>query len=447
MRLTTPERRQTLILGVLFLQFVVLLACVAAFWFPSVFPAPSRPGTIDRADYAWLLLLVPPLLLARRALQGRFWSHTPLDFPLLALLLLALLSTEIAPYGTRGPLMLARPLLGVALLWFLTDAIRDLRRLDGPLWLMLALALLVGAAALVSTQWVKSDAFTAIIERLPALDLWFAPGGFNPNEIAGAITWLAPLAAGMMFYRWRGQTRWLWRGLAAVAFVMLVTALFLGQSRSGLIGLMVALVTLAFMPGPLLRPRMAAMTLAVGTIALLEVLLVAGILNPDATRLVRAARGAGSVEQRVTIWSASLKMVGDHPLTGVGLDRFRSPPVRADYPIVWRNRTLNMPHAHNAVLQIATDMGIPGVLVFVWLNGTAIYMVWVTWRTGGQMARLVAVMTGTSLLAYYVYSLADAIPLWDRFAFIYWLVLGLIAGQYVLVRESTLAANTNLSDR
>lgn len=429
-------RRDWLLWAVLLLQFGVLLACVYAFWFPSVFPAPSRPGTFDRADYVWLLLLLLPLLLARRALQGRFWTHTALDYPMLALLLLGWLNVQIAPYDTRGLLMLARPLLGMALTLFFIDLARDLRRMDMPLRLMLALAVLVSVAALGATQWVKSDAFLVVIDRLPRLELDFVRGGFNPNEIAGAITWLAPLAAGMMFYGWRGQTRWLWRVVAAAAFVALVVALFLGQSRSGLIGLVVALLALAFVPGPMLRARMSVLTLVVGVITLLEVLLVAGILNPEATRTVRAVRGVGTVEQRVTIWDASLRMIGDHPLTGVGLDRFRSPAVRAEYPIEWRGRVLNVPHAHNAVLQIATDMGIPGALVFVWLNGTVVWMLWIGWRDGDDRARLIAVVVAAGLLAHFIYALADAIPLWDRLSFIYWLMLGLAAGQYVLIRES-----------
>ena len=51
----------------------------------------------------------------------------------------------------------------------------------------------------------------------------------------------------------------------------------------------------------------------------------------------------------------------------------------------------------------------------------------------GQQA--VAVSAG-GLLAHAVYGMADAITLWDRFAFVFWIMLGLLAAQYWLVQAN-----------
>jgi hypothetical protein len=57
------------------------------------------------------------------------------------------------------------------------------------------------------------------------------------------------------------------------------------------------------------------------------------------------------------------------------------------------------------------------------------------WRLRGT-DRLAAALAG-ALIGHAVYGLADAIPPWDRFSFVWWWVLGLIAARYGLWRRAT----------
>ncbi len=383
---------------------------LAAFWQPSP----------QRDPWLALLFLLPPLW-ALRAWRERCWRpRTPLDVLLLAFLVLGTVSVAAAPY-TRGLLMLGRPLLGIALLVY---AVALARRggMTALLVMTLGLALGLAGAALGATQWnVKSEPFLPLIERLP--DFTGLPGlagGFNANEIAGALCLLLPLAAGLA----AGCGRPRLRAPAALASALLGLALVLGQSRLAFLG---AVLGLALVVRLLIPPGRRRYLAWVGLIALClpEVIVILRPLSPaDRARL--SDRDELSFGQRIGIWSSAAAIVRDYPLTGVGMGMFRSGPVRARYPAAgYEDRVL--PHAHNAWLQVGSDLGLPGVAVFTGWYAAAGWMLWRVYRRGGQTARAAAAGTAGGLLAHAVFSLGDAIPLWDRLAFVFWWLLALAA--------------------
>ena len=69
---------------------------------------------------------------------------------------------------------------------------------------------------------------------------------------------------------------------------------------------------------------------------------------------------------RLNLWRASLNMIWEHPLTGVGLDNFLY-AYRGRYILdaAWQEPNLN--HPHNIVLDFATRLGLLGLLVGSWL--------------------------------------------------------------------------------
>lgn len=435
-----PHRKFALT-ALLVAESVILLAALYFFWFPSRFPAPSLPEGIDRADYVWLLALVIPVYVLRWVAAGRLWTRTPFDLWFVAFLGVGLLNVAFAPYVSRGPLMLARPLLGMLIVLYLVELARQSGRMVAPLAVGLGLGLMVGVVALGATQWgAKTVDLSAITDHLPRLESTLFPGGFNPNEIAGAMAALLPLALGCAFYpleRWR----WLWRGAAALAVGVMLLALLLGQSRFAIAGVLAAGVMIVVLLGGS-RWRWIGLG-AAGLLILAQIIIVIDPLSTLEISAEDAASGPGILSQRdertmdhrFSIWRSAAEIVSDHPLTGAGMDRFRYGPVRDDYPIAGYD--FPTPHTHNKFVQIAADLGLPGLIVFIGWNVTAWVMLVLCWRDGGRKVRVVSAAVGGALLAYMVYGLGDAIPLWDRFSFIYWLMLGLAAAQFTIFRKST----------
>lgn len=436
---------------------LILIPLAYLFLLWQVFSSGGIATQVDRADYIPLLALLIPVMLLRLATAGRLWTRTPLDGFLLAFIVLCLLNVEYAPYPSRGWQMIARPLLGMALLVHLVESTRMSGKPVAGLWVMVALSFLVGWMALGSTQWTsKSADFQRLIDVLPHTAFFFAPGGFNPNEIAGALTWLVPLMGGLMFYipnRYFAKPGppeqanttpmlILWRGLTGGVFLLLLLALMLGQSRAAIIGVLVALVGIALLIVPVGRFRLRYWALA--GIALLLVIQASvtftvfsgtdGADNAGGNSVGLSPRDERTTAHRLAIWNSALDMVLDHPLTGVGMNRFRLGAVRADYPIE-KYPQLFAPHAHNEFIQVATDLGVPGLLVYTGWTTMAACMLWVCWRDGDKQARVVTTAVGGGLLAHTIYGMGDAIPLWDRFSFIYWLMLGLAAAQYYHIQS------------
>jgi putative inorganic carbon (HCO3(-)) transporter len=428
--------RQAFERALLVIDYLALALILYAFWFP----VPARVHA---------LALFIPLYAIRLIIDRRLWHRSPLDLLLAGFLLLGVVNVIAAPH-TGGLFMLGRPVMGILLAGVLADRLVRAKTLREPLLATGVLSLLIGLAALLASQWtIKSSPFSFIVERLPTaralfdydgLIGTFIGGGFNVNEIAGAMVWLAPLMAALALTAWGLRTptpfdRAL-RLLASAVFCLLWLALFLGQSRFAIFGALPALAVIVALLSPSPRWRWLGL-LTVAAFTLLQLLLLANVFGPERERLQQ--RDEDSIIGRLLIWDSAAQIIRDHPLTGAGMNMYRSAPVRARYPVPgYEIRVL--PHAHNELLQIGTDLGVPGMLIFIGWHGVLAIMLWSAWRRSPAQTtpyeRGLALGIGGGLLAHAIFGLGDAITLWDRFAFIHWWLVGLTLGLYVRTQKN-----------
>lgn len=85
-------------------------------------------------------------------------------------------------------------------------------------------------------------------------------------------------------------------------------------------------------------------------------------------------RGATSVF-RLQLWQASVNMIADHPLLGVGLDNFLY-AYRGHYIFEGAWQEPNLSHPHNLVLDFGTRLGLLGFLAGAWLLGSLAHQLW-----------------------------------------------------------------------
>lgn len=414
--------------AILIVEPLLLAIMVASFWFP------------DSYRVNILVLLIPPAL-ARLILYRRLWVNTPLNIFFYGFLLLCAANTYLAtthagqvPYSW-GWYELGRPIMGVALALSILSIVYERRHIDGAVLVVLLVSLLVGVLGLVSAQYIgKSDQLQFLIDLVPKYTNFpGAVGGFNVNEIGGAMAFFAPFTAGIAIYEWRKRNAPVLLILATIAFAVLALALALGQSRFALIGVLLTIGVLIFLLIPTRRWKYA--TLAVWlVVCLLEVGIVTQVFVPKSSSTAASdatVRDESSLAQRPVIWGAALGIIRDYPLTGVGLNEFRSRQVRAKYPVP--NFAMSVvPHAHNELLQVGTDAGIPGMILYIGWHIALAWMVGKAWRKGDPLVKAVAASAAAGLIAHALFGLGDAITMYDRFFFAYWIFVGMAGGAYVL---------------
>jgi putative inorganic carbon (HCO3(-)) transporter len=214
--------------------------------------------------------------------------------------------------------------------------------------------------------------------------------------------------------------------------------LLLTQSRGALLAYVVTLFFLVLMAIRRHR-RLVGLTLFLVGLAVLLVIwaeperILTALVDPVAGgETLGTTLSATTLELRLEIWQRAYYAIGDFPVAGIGMNSFRrvAPilyPFFTDYPVG------DIAHAHNQLLQTALDLGLPGLTAYlaIWLGSAA--MLWQSWyRAADDWLRALALGLAASLLAFSIYGLTDAVALGARPQFLFWVLLGLVAGLYRL---------------
>ena len=175
-----------------------------------------------------------------------------------------------------------------------------------------------------------------------------------------------------------------------------------------------------------------------GTVAIIVFLSLSFFLMPQhiKTRFqTMLEHPIGFMGERPQWWQTSLELIQKHPLTGIGLGRFRH-----EYQTSGPPEQYNVPyHAHNIYLHIAVEHGIPSLLLFLWMVVLICQQVFAGWRTTtvfGAACKPKIFYTkvwdsGTFIggsgfiVSALVYGLADNI-LHQRTVLLFWFILGII---------------------
>jgi len=327
-----------------------------------------------------------------------------------------------------------RLLIGILLYYAVVNWAGSLSRLRLLVIGVISAGLVLALSAPISVQWFAEGKFTFIPEtvyrRLPTL----LPDPIHPNVMAGALVVLLPCALAALLFNWR-ELRWLERILAGLAAAAMLGVLILTKSRGGLMALGAALLVLAVLRwrrGWLVAPLVA---LAAG--------LAIWRLGP--TQVVDAlatTQSLGGLEGRLEVWSRAVFMAQDFPFTGIGMGTF-SQVANAMYPFFLAGPDADIPHAHNLFLQVAVDLGLPGLVAWLALFLLACAAAWRVYRQGwavGQSARLpylaglgAGLLAGQVALA--VHGLLDAVTWGTRPAVIVWALWGTAMAAYGLTAQ------------
>lgn len=406
-------------------------------------------------NYAWfvfadrppLLGLLPlaALLILRIIGIARLFTWTPHDLPIVLLVLLTGVSALVISVDRSLSLPKLYGLLLSVLAYY---EVAFGARLQGNLRLWL-IALGVLGIAMAGMGLLGSDWFSAKIIDLARVYAFIPQviadvprsirGGFHPNGVAGTLIFVMPLYAVQVIARWqernqdRSRRAKVTGALNLVALGTTAPVLLLTQSRGALLGLGIASVALFF---AWKRRWLLSVGSMVGLVALVAVLLV---LFPDLLRGVGVAQAGRDVESsfafRLAVWRAALQVLQAFPFTGVGIGTFDT-IVRLLFPHLYPanpyDASITITHAHNELLQVAIDLGIPGFVAYVALLSAFARTAWraYTWAPDERIRRIVLGLGG-GMLAHQLFGLTDAFMLGTKPGIVMWILMGLVTGLYL----------------
>lgn len=177
----------------------------------------------------------------------------------------------------------------------------------------------------------------------------------NPNDMALNLVAFLPLAVILML----GRQRPIVRGILAIGAPAIVAAIIFSRSRGGTLGLVAMLVVLLFQLRRV-KPRVAVIVVAV---TLFTIPLLPDSFTQRMSSIIHPEEDVtGSREARKRLLREAYQAYLDHPVFGLGAGQFLNynPKEREE---VWHQ-------THNAWLQVASELGTGGLLVFSVIVGS-----------------------------------------------------------------------------
>lgn len=448
---------------------------------------------------------------------------TPLNSIFLLMFVMVLISTW-ATYDIMLSLeKISGVVLGLGVFFAIVREGKSLLGWWLSLLVFLGAGVAVAVAGLLGTDWPLRFGFLEpLISRLPNLlqGLPGAESGLQYNAVGGTLLWILPMLLvfsvysfnnpqrliGSPVFRWlRGSERkkvtklspwfrrisqflkkllksnsirkktrkigaqvrevrlvWLLLLTLGLSTLLVTAVLILTQSRGSYLSMVIAGLSMLFV----VSGRRWRFGLTIGTVVF--GLMLGGLLvragGWDSLILVLGNSSLPGVsvvtfDSRVEIWSRAIYGIQDFPITGMGMNTFRE-IVHVLYPLFLISPNVDLAHAHNEFLQIALDLGIPGLISFLAVNFCVLWILKEVWKTARQnalnsprflfaspeMTQMIVLGLFGGHLAHLLFGLTDAIALGAKPGVLWWMLLGLIVALHAQVSAANIKTNMMLGE-
>jgi O-antigen ligase len=313
-------------------------------------------GAKDAGDFvvwASIFFLAAPLWLKGRAKMPLIRPHASV-----AILLLAAITSFLFSFDRGSSLFALTQLVVYTSLWVWlrnSETLQYRQSYEGWILAALAVVTIVRLAIECSTHMRQPSAWLPI----------------NPNFNAAWMASLALMLTGAAFATGVRDrlSRWVFLGIAGALAGFVCVGPLGSASRSALVGLAAGAV---FLARPYVTWRRMALVAGVLAVALLalprSVLLKRLSVAPAVERSnIKLLSYQGGSDYRRNIWGISLKAMRDRPTTGYGPGTFELAYLRHAFPVDDPVRyATTTEFAHNEILQVGADLGIPAMLAALW---------------------------------------------------------------------------------
>ena len=386
--------------------------------------------------------LIALVWFARWWTNGKIFSATPFDLPILVLLGMLPISLWVTLDMRASVAKVDGIILGVIFFYAVINQIATRRDLSWAMFWFVVVCIAIAFAGLIGTDWAQGKIVSAsfIYDKLPRFIQGIPrsiAGGFNRNGVGGTLALTIPLLAAVLAQQFSTfmqsvqhseklntehrilNTRYYFL-LVLFALALSLITLALTQSRGGILGTAIGLLAVAIW-----SERRFAWLIVVAGVGLV-VLIALGYDAALIDFLLRMDAKSGTLASRIEVWERGVMMVRDFPLTGIGIGTYNA-VAHLMYPFFISAPDEIVAHAHNNFLEIAVDLGIPGLVAFVSLLVSWLFGLIRNYRTSSDsFVRAMLAGIACGMLAHQIFGLTDAFILGTKPGVLMWIYFALV---------------------
>ena len=333
------------------------------------------------------------------------WPHTPVNRPLLCYVGL-LLVTTLCAYDPCRSVHGLESVLTISVFYLIYLSIRDLEHLKKLLALVF-IAFTFAASYGILQHYLEVDLFrlTKPINLLKHVnDDLKAPvriSGFSSYmTFSGQLAMVIPLLYASLAI----AHSHLKRVLLSVSLGLSGLALLWTYTRSGWLAMFCALLPFGYVK----NKKMTILLITVFAILLVSLLVleqydIIVFETKLGERLLSMFHAKENLE-RIYTWQNSLDIIKDYPFTGIGKGNFSK--LVDQYRVSYGDfKFTSRAHAHNNILQVTVEGGIPTLACFLWLwvvMFQTVYHAYQRAQTGNRTIKILALGCLGALIAFFI---------------------------------------------
>jgi len=362
-------------------------------------------------------LLVAAFLAKQIILKKPLFSGTPINIPLLAFFVVTCLSlVNSVNYRDSIKGGILRLLQYILVFFIVLQEVKDKKHLIRIIFSIFAGLMLISFDGI----WQVATGKDFIRGYLPVLNIGLrrATASFKDSNLMGIyLSAFAPLAFGMAIYYFKSKKA---IPIFLVSFISLI-GIALTYSRPTLLATYIVL----FFLGVASKKK----TLI---IILVATAFIAPFILPSSVKRWAKEMDYNPVrfmcnDDRIAVYRNSLNMIKAHPFLGVGANNYMKQYKEYKDKVEYRNIiTLDYMYAHNNFIHMAAELGLLGLLIFIWVlyrlfkESSRIYR-----SLSDGYLKMLALALCACLIAFLVNGLTESSLYYSRVAAIFWYIMGL----------------------
>lgn len=327
------------------------------------------------------------------------WIKTPLDLPILCLLLLCLLSTVFSLVKMASIWSFILLLNYLTILYLTIHLTRTRAQLKTLIYLITGIASFLAIFGLFKRFGMNPFPWWNYGDLKYSPDFLSATYGSH-NHLAGYLEMTLPLVFGFFLMGFRRGKLF----IISYISILILTALILSLSRGGWIG---TLISLSFMAMALVTGRYyqkkRLLISVIGGLLSLSLIIMASTPVVERVRTVLEKDEAATLESRVMVWGGVIEMIRDYPLTGSGPGTFST--IFTQYQPAGIGVRFMM--AHNDYLHFISEVGLPLILVILWMVLAIYHKGFEKLKNPSRLIRGATLGAMTGITAILVHSIVD----------------------------------------